>query len=173
MGYNDNNGGGGGGGGEKKKKWYDVNRLEISGRCGKDPDYKTSANGKELCRFSVAMSEKGYGGSDDKTTWLNVTLFGDTADAARSKNLKKGDIVKLRGKLDVREWTDNDGNRQKLVGMVAFEIAVGISERLSDHRSATSGGKGERRQEPQRREQPTNTGRQEGDPGWDDDPLPF
>lgn len=171
MGYNDNNGGG------EKKKWYDVNRLEISGRCGKDPEYKTSANGKGICRFSVAVSEKGYGGSDDKTTWLNVTLFGDTADAARSKNLKKGDIVKLRGKLDVREWTDNDGNKQKLVGMVAFEIAVGISERLSDQRQAQSGGQGERRQEtrqePQRREPPADTGRQEGDPGWTEDDLPF
>lgn len=171
MGYNDNNGGG------EKKKWYDVNRLEISGRCGKDPEYKTSANGKDICRFSVAVSEKGYGGSDDKKTWLNVTLFGDTAGDARSKNLKKGDIVKLRGKLDVREWIDNDGNKQKLVGMVAFEIAVGISERLSDQRQASSGGQGERRQEtrqePQRRGPPVDTGRQEGDPGWDDDPLPF
>jgi single-stranded DNA-binding protein len=119
------------------------------------------------------MSEKGYGGSDDKTTWLNVTLFGDTADAARSKNLKKGDIVKLRGKLDVREWTDNDGNRQKLVGMVAFEIAVGISERLSDQRPATSGGQGERRQEPQRREQSGARPAENGDPGWDDDRIPF
>lgn len=171
MGYNDNNGGG------EKKKWYDVNRLEISGRCGKDPEYKTSANGKGICRFSVAVSEKGYGGSDDKTTWLNVTLFGDTAGDARSKNLKKGDIVKLRGKLDVREWIDNDGNKQKLVGMVAFEIAVGISERLSDQRQAQSGGQGERRQEtrqePQRREPPADTGRQEGDPGWTEDDLPF
>jgi len=170
MGYNNNGGG-------EKKKWYDVNRLEISGRCGKDPDYKTSANGKDICRFSVAMSEKGYGGSDDKTTWLNVTLFGDTADAARSKNLKKGDIVKLRGKLDVREWTDNDGNKQKLIGMVAFEIAVGISERLSDQRQPSSGGQGERRQEtrqePQRREPPADAGRQEGDPGWTEDDLPF
>lgn len=171
MGYNDNNGGG------EKKKWYDVNRLEISGRCGKDPEYKTSANGKDICRFSVAVSEKGYGGSDDKKTWLNVTLFGDTADAARSKNLKKGDIVKLRGKLDVREWTDNDGNKQKLVGMVAFEIAVGISERLSDQRQAQSGGQGERRQEtrqePQRREHGGAQSHENAGSSWEDPDIPF
>lgn len=168
MGYGNSN--------DEKKKWYDVNRLEISGRCGKDPDYKVSANGKELCRFSVAMSEKGYGGGDDKTTWLNVTLFGATCEASRQRNLAKGDIVKLRGKLDVREWTDNDGNKQKLVGMVAFEIATG-RERLPDQRQYQPGGQGEQRQEtrqePRRREPATNTGRQDGDPGWDDDSVPF
>lgn len=168
MAYNDNNG--------DKKKWYDVNRLEISGRCGRDPEYKTSANGKDICRFSVAMSEKGYGGGDDKTTWLNVTLFGATCEASRQKNLAKGDIVKLRGKLDVREWTDNDGNRQKLVGMVAFEIATG-RERLPDPKPYQPGGQGERqqetRQEPQRREQSNARPAENGDPGWDDDSIPF
>jgi hypothetical protein len=57
--------------------------------------------------------------------------------------------------------------------MVAFEIAVGISERLSDQRPATSGGQGERRQEPQRREQSGARPAENGDPGWDDDRIPF
>lgn len=141
--------------GGDKKRWTDFNRLEVSGRVGRDPEYKFTNAGKEYAQFVIAMNEAGPGGAE-KTTWLNVSLMGQGAVAkAHDMNLSKGDPVKLRGRLEIREYDGRDGVRQKWVSILAFEIA-GVREQLSSDR----GGRGDdapprddsRREDPQRAE---------------------
>jgi single-strand DNA-binding protein len=90
-----------------------LNRAELIGRLGKDPEVRTLGNGDKVANLSIATEEtwrdKGSGEKKSKTEWHRVTLWRGLADIA-DRYLKKGDLVYICGKIETRKWQDQSGN---------------------------------------------------------------
>lgn len=87
-----------------------LNKVQIIGRLGKDPELKYTQTGMPVCRFSVATDE-GYTDNDgnkvQKTEWHNIVTFQRAAENC-AKYLTKGSLVYVEGSLQTRKW-DKDG----------------------------------------------------------------
>jgi single-strand DNA-binding protein len=96
-----------------------INKVELNGFIGIEPEVKTLTNGSKLMRFSLATNEdyKNKEGEWVKnTTWHNIVMWNKIAEKAE-ETLKKGLRVMLEGKLINRQYTDKQGNKRN-----AFEI---------------------------------------------------
>ncbi len=88
-----------------------LNRVEIIGHLGKDPELRYTPSGTAVANFSVATSErwKGDDGAQkEKTEWHNVVLWKRQAELA-GEYLKRGSLVYLSGVLRTRKWEDKNG----------------------------------------------------------------
>lgn len=100
------------------------NVLVLSGNLGKDPETKTFQNAKgesKLCSFTLAhrlVGKKGLDGKD-ATMWVDVTVFGKTAEFVQNY-LKKGSFAVVTGKLTEDTFTDKQTGQprsiKKMVG---------------------------------------------------------
>lgn len=89
-----------------------LNRAQIIGNLGGEPELRTLANGMAVGRLSVATSEawndKTTGEAREETEWHRVTLWGKLAEIA-TQYLHKGDKVFIEGKIRTRKWQDKEG----------------------------------------------------------------
>ena len=89
-----------------------LNRAQIIGNLGTEPELKALASGMAVCRLSIATSEswndKTTGEAREETEWHRVTLWGKLAEIA-SQYLHKGDKVFIEGKIRTRKWQDQSG----------------------------------------------------------------
>lgn len=90
-----------------------VNKQIIIGNLGKDPDVKTYQDGSKSCRFTVAVTEKGYvmqNGTQvpEHTEWFNILCRDKKAEVA-AQFLHKGDRVYIEGKTFTGEYQDQQG----------------------------------------------------------------
>lgn len=92
-----------------------MNRLQIMGYLGKDPELQTLQGGQKVARLRVATTERAFVTADgrqypERTTWHSVSLWGAMADAAAAM-LQKGSRVYVEGTLHMSEITDRDGRK--------------------------------------------------------------
>jgi single-strand DNA-binding protein len=103
-----------------------INKVELSGFVGKNPQVLTLKNGKQMARFSLATSSN-YKNSNQEwvrdTTWHNIVVWDKVASEAVEK-IKKGCFVRLNGKIVTSQFTTKDGNKQSTVEITAFEFEV-------------------------------------------------
>jgi len=89
-----------------------LNKVQLIGNIGKDPDIQTTKSGKKFARFSVATSErwknKSSGEYDEKTTWHNVVVWSEPTANYLENNAAKGLKVYVEGHLETRKW-EKDG----------------------------------------------------------------
>lgn len=89
-----------------------LNRADIIGHLGRDPEIRVAQNGTQIATMNVATSErwrdKSTGEKKEHTEWHRVVIFGGAAEIAE-KYLKKGSKVRICGQLKTRKWTAQDG----------------------------------------------------------------
>ena len=91
-----------------------LNRVEIIGRLGRDPELKYSQNGAAICRINVATDESytdREGNRIQKAEWHSVVVFQKAAEHC-SQYLSKGSLVFVEGSLSTREWQDQQGQKR-------------------------------------------------------------
>lgn len=93
-----------------------LNLVCMIGNLGRDPELKVLPNGTPVCNFSIAVTESWMkdGERQSNTTWLNCKIFGKQGETAE-KYLRKGRQVHITGKLNIREYTDKEGNKKQAV----------------------------------------------------------
>jgi len=87
-----------------------INKVEILGRLGGDPEVRYTQSGSAVANISLATSEKWkdqQGNEQERTEWHRVVMFGRTAEIA-GQYLRKGDQALVIGKLQTRKW-EKDG----------------------------------------------------------------
>ena len=103
-----------------------MNSITISGRLTKDPVLRhTASEGTPVCSFTLANYI-----SADKTQFVSCVAWNNTAERI-SRFLHKGALVAVTGKLNIREWTDKQGNSQKSAEINVMEF-VGSERRQVD-----------------------------------------
>lgn len=90
-----------------------LNKAIIIGNLGKDPEIRTTQDGREIASLSVATSEswkdKGTGERREKTEWHRVVIFSEGLVRVAADYLRKGSKVYLEGQIQTRKWTDQSG----------------------------------------------------------------
>lgn len=101
-----------------------MNKVIIIGRLGKDPIINTLQSGSKIANFTVATSEtwkdKTTGERKERTEWHNVSVMSPALADFAERYLQKGNQVYIEGKLQTREWTDQNGLKRYIT-----EINVG------------------------------------------------
>lgn len=103
-----------------------VNRVQLIGLLGQDPEIKKLDNGKSLAKISLATNETYRNAQGEKvtdTTWHNVVAWGKTADILE-KYVRKGDKIGIEGKLTTRNWEDKDGRKHYITEIVANDVLL-------------------------------------------------
>jgi len=100
------------------------NKIVIVGHLGRDPELRYTPQGKALCKFSVATSERrknAAGETEDHTTWFRVTVWGRQAELA-NEYLTKGRQVYIEGRFRLEEYTDREGQTRHSAEVNATDI---------------------------------------------------
>ena len=102
-----------------------INRVNISGNLGRDPELRTTASGTQILSFSVAVTDrqkdKSTGEWTDYTNWADCIVFGNRATALADM-LRKGTKVAIDGKLRYSSWEAKDGTKRSKLEVVVDEV---------------------------------------------------
>ena len=94
-----------------------LNKVQLIGRLGADPEIKQMVNGKNVARLSIATSQswkdKSTGERKEKTEWHRVVIFNEGLVNIVQQYLKKGANVYLEGQLSTRKWKDEKSGQDK------------------------------------------------------------
>ena len=88
-----------------------VNKVILVGNVGKNPEIRTTQDGKKIAVFPVATSDKWKDKDSnfrEKTEWHRVVVLSDGLVSIIERYLKKGNRVYIEGMLQTRRWTDKD-----------------------------------------------------------------
>lgn len=92
-----------------------VNKAQLLGYVGKDPEIRSSQSGMTIATFSLATSDRQKDQSGnwvDKTEWHNLVAFGRTAEIVRDY-VSKGSHLFVEGKIQTRSWDDRESGQKK------------------------------------------------------------
>ena len=94
-----------------------LNKVQLIGRLGADPEIKQMVNGKSVARLSIATSQswkdKSSGERKEKTEWHRIVIFNEGLINVVQQYLKKGANVFVEGQLSTRKWKDESSGQDK------------------------------------------------------------
>jgi single-strand DNA-binding protein len=102
-----------------------LNKVTLIGNVGRDPEIRTTGDGKEIATLSLATSDswkdKITGERKEKTEWHRIIAWRQLADVC-GKYLQKGSMVYVHGKITYRDWEDKDGVKRSTTEIVADKV---------------------------------------------------
>jgi single-strand DNA-binding protein len=111
-----------------------LNRVQLIGYLGKDPESKFTPTGKKVAQFSVAVTNRWRskeGDPKEYTEWVNVEAWGRLGEVCQ-EYLKKGSLVYLEGRLKTEKYEDKDNKGE----MKYFtKVVTQFIQFLSDNRT--------------------------------------
>ena len=112
-----------------------LNHITIMGRIVRDPELRRTGSGVAVTSFTVAV-DRDFGGNDGKkeTDFIDCVAWRQTGEFV-SKYFRKGSMIAVSGRLQIRNWTDKDGNKRKSAEVVADNCYFGSTKKESDESS--------------------------------------
>ena len=105
-----------------------LNHIVLQGRLGSDPEIKVTPNGVEVCTVSIAVDRDIKNQNNERETdWISVTAWRGTAKFL-ADYFRKGSMCIVSGRLQTRNYTDNDGNKHYVTEVIANNIYFGGSK---------------------------------------------
>jgi single-strand DNA-binding protein len=108
-----------------------LNRVQLIGYLGKDPESKFTPTGKRVAQFSVAISNRWKGKDGDAkeyTEWVNIEAWGRLGEICQ-EYLKKGSLIFVEGRLKTDRYEEKGENRY-------FTKVVALSLQFLDRKPA-------------------------------------
>ena len=102
-----------------------LNRVQLIGRLGKDPDGKFTPTGKQVTHFSLAVTNRWKskdGDTKEYTEWINIEVWGRLGEVCK-EYLKKGSLVYLDGRLKTDRYEDK-GETKYFSKVVALQMQM-------------------------------------------------
>lgn len=123
---------------------FSLNKVQVIGNLGKDPEVKYLANGTALVNMTIATSQswmdKQTGQKQEKTEWHRVVMFGKPAEII-GQHATKGTKIYVEGELETRKWQDNSGQDKYTTEIKARDfilLSKNSDERPQQNNSAAS-----------------------------------
>ena len=106
-----------------------LNRIVLMGRLTRDPELRRTQSGTAVTSFTLAVDRdfKNADGTKD-TDFIDVVAWRNTAEFV-SKYFSKGRMAVVEGRLQLRDWTDKDGNKRRNAEVLAENIYFGDAKR--------------------------------------------
>lgn len=110
-----------------------LNRVQLIGRLGRDPESKFTPSGKKVTHFSLAVSQrwKTNGESKEYTEWVNIEAWGRLGEVCQ-EYLRKGSLVYLDGRLKTEKYEDKGGETRYFTKVVAQFLQFLSGNRAGD-----------------------------------------
>ncbi len=102
-----------------------LNRVEIIGRLGKDPETRFTPKGSKVCAFSVAVDRRwrsAEGETKRETDWFNVEAWGRLGEICQDY-LQKGRLVYIEGRLHTDQY-EHEGEKRYFTKVVARQMEM-------------------------------------------------
>lgn len=109
-----------------------LNHTDIMGRMTRDPELRRTGSGIPVANFTLAV-DRDFGSKDGEkeTDFIDCVAWRSTAEFV-SKYFSKGRMAVVSGQLQTRSYTDKDGNKRKVVEIVADNVYFADSKRDAD-----------------------------------------
>ena len=117
-----------------------LNHITIMGRLTRDPELRRTGSGVAVASFTVAV-DRDFGGRDGgekETDFIDCVAWRQTGEFV-SKYFIKGRMIVVSGRLQIRSWTDKDGNKRRTAEVVADNCYFGDSKRDGDSGASYGG----------------------------------
>ena len=101
-----------------------INRVVLTGNLTRDPELRTTPSGTSVCGLRVACNTRRKDASGqwvDKPNYFDVTVWGAQGENC-AQYLSKGRPVAVDGRLEWREWEDQQGNKRQAVDIIADSV---------------------------------------------------
>ena len=110
-----------------------LNHIVIMGRLTRDPELRRTGSGIAVASFTVAV-DRDFGKNENgekETDFIDCVAWRQTGEFV-SKYFTKGSMIVVSGRLQVRSWTDKDGNKRRTAEVVADNVYFGGGKRESE-----------------------------------------
>ena len=110
-----------------------LNHITIMGRLVRDPELRRTGSGIAVASFCVAVDRDfaPKDGGERKADFINCVAWRQTGEFI-SKYFTKGRMIVVDGRLEMRDWTDRDGNKRTTAEVIVDNAYFGDSKRDSD-----------------------------------------
>lgn len=95
-----------------------INSISISGNLTKDPELRKTQGGKDVCSFTIAVSE-----NRDKAHFINCVAWEKLAETIANYT-RKGQPLSVSGKLSTRNYEKDDGTKVYVTEVVAYQVQL-------------------------------------------------
>ncbi len=102
-----------------------LNRIQLIGRLGKDPQVRTTPTGKQVCSFSLAVGRRwksSTGEDKEATDWFNIEAWGRLGEVCK-QYLHKGRLIFLEGHLRTDRY-DHEGDTRYFTKVIASQMQI-------------------------------------------------
>lgn len=116
-----------------------LNVAIIMGRLTRDPELRRTNSGKPVASFTVAV-DRDYApeGQEKETDFIDCVAWNGTAEFVE-KYFKKGSMIVVNGRLQLRNWTDKEGNKRRTAEILASNVYFGESKKSQEGSNQTYG----------------------------------
>ena len=106
-----------------------LNEIILMGRLTRDPELRHTQSNKSVTSFTLAVDRdfKTQGG-EKETDFIDIVAWNATADFV-NKYFTKGRLAIVKGRLQIRDWTDRDGGKRRSAEVIAENVYFGDSRR--------------------------------------------
>lgn len=107
-----------------------LNHISIMGRMVRDPELKQTQSGVSVANFTLAVDRdfSGRDGGEKETDFIDVVCWRNTAEFV-TRYFSKGRMAIVAGRLQMRKWTDKNGNNRVAAEVVADNVYFGDSKK--------------------------------------------
>src|SRR3989442_8233873 len=101
-----------------------INRVVLTGNLTRDPELRSTPGGTSVCSLRIATNTRRKDASGnwvDKPNYFDVTVWGAQGENC-AQYLQKGRPVAVDGRLEWREWQDQQGNKRQSVDIIAHSV---------------------------------------------------
>jgi single-strand DNA-binding protein len=115
-----------------------LNNITIMGRMTKDPELRRTPTGVAVASFTLAVDRDFKEKNGEKETdFIECVAWRNTAEFVE-KYFGKGKVAVVSGRLQIRSWTDKEGNKRKAAEVVADNVYFGDSKKSESYTSPAS-----------------------------------
>lgn len=111
-----------------------LNHIVIMGRMTRDPELRRTGNGTAVASFTLAVDRDftGKDGGEKETDFIDCVAWRGTGEFV-SKYFTKGRMACVSGRLQLRDWTDKDGNKRRQAEIVADNVYFADSKNTAQN----------------------------------------
>ena len=121
-----------------------MNQIVLMGRLVRDPELRHTPNQIPVASFTLAV-DRGYtpkDGGERITDFIDIVAWRNTAEFV-SRYFTKGQMAAVSGKLQIKDWTDKEGNKRRSAEVVADNVYFTESKKNRDNNLASDDNKGD------------------------------
>jgi single-strand DNA-binding protein len=110
-----------------------LNHIVLMGRLTRDPELRYTQSQIPVASFTLACDRDfgGRDGAEKQTDFIDIVAWRQTAEFV-SKYFTKGSMAAVSGRLQIRDWTDREGNKRRSAEVVADNVYIGESRRRDE-----------------------------------------